>query len=200
MNTRTDIINYLIETYDYNDYLEVGVRDCRSNFDKVKASYKVGVDPEPKRKNDLYPFFEMTSDEFFKQNKQKFDIVFIDGMHEHSFAARDLQNSLDYLRENGTVVMHDCNPPTEWHQREPEEYNGTGEWNGTVWKAFVQFRKRKDLKMCVVDTDWGVGIIQFGEQIPLQKTNKLLYSLLEKNRQNWLNLVTPKEFPNWIDK
>ena len=107
---------------------------------------------------------------------------------------KDLENSLNHLTENGTIVMHDCSPPTEWHQRPEHEYDGSGEWNGTTWKAYVEFKcKRNDLKMCVVDTDYGVGVIQRGKQKiwdkhPFEKC--IQYDYLEKNRTKLLNLIS----------
>ena len=34
--SRTVIINYLINKYTYKTYLEIGVRDPKTNFDKIK--------------------------------------------------------------------------------------------------------------------------------------------------------------------
>ena len=33
--SRTEIINYLIKKYSYKTYLEIGVRDPKTNFDKI---------------------------------------------------------------------------------------------------------------------------------------------------------------------
>jgi hypothetical protein len=77
--TRTDLLNHLIATRGYRDYLEIGVRDRRHNFDKVRApGIKHGVDPDPRR-----PISHvMTSDAFFAQTSSVvYDLVFIDGLH-----------------------------------------------------------------------------------------------------------------------
>jgi hypothetical protein len=38
-------------------------------------------------------------------------------------------------------------------------------WTGDCWKAWFKLKgTRKDLKMFVVESDWGVGVIQRGEQ------------------------------------
>ena len=44
---RFDVINYFIEKNNYLNYLEIGVRDPNSCFNKVKAAHKDGVDPDP---------------------------------------------------------------------------------------------------------------------------------------------------------
>ena len=64
---RTDIINSLIQKFGYTTYLEIGVQNG-VNFKRVICKYKVGVDPDPKV--ELYGVYKMTSDHFFKQNKE----------------------------------------------------------------------------------------------------------------------------------
>lgn len=70
---RTDIIQKFISKRNYKSYLEIGTYR-NVNFDKIKIDVKVSVDPDPEAK----ATYQMTSDEFFAVNKDKFDIVFID--------------------------------------------------------------------------------------------------------------------------
>ena len=50
----------------------------------------------------------MTSDEFFKNNKLFFDLIFLDGLHIlHEQTMKDIDNSLNYLKKNGLIVIHD---------------------------------------------------------------------------------------------
>ena len=69
---------------------------------------------------------------------------------------KDIENGLNYLSDNGFILIHDCNPPTKFHQRENYCVDGTyPPWNGTVWKSLVRLRfNRDDLKVNVIDTDW----------------------------------------------
>ena len=63
MLNRYDIINHTIQRY-FNDeckYLEIGVADPRTCFDRIIASNKTSVDPDPNYKYD----YNMNSDEFF---------------------------------------------------------------------------------------------------------------------------------------
>lgn len=185
---RTKIINRLIRVNGYQTYLEIGVYKPKRNFDLIKCPLKVGVDPNGRATH------KMTSDEFFKMNSLKWDIVFVDGLHTYEQAKRDVENSLRVLTDNGTIVMHYCNPPTEWHQR-PEK--GKGDWNGTVWKAFAELRMtREDLSMFVVDCDWGVGVIRRGQQILYPRT-LLTYEVAMSDRVGLLNLITPAELKEW---
>ena len=184
--TRTDILNILIAKFNYRSYLEIGVLDQKYNFDKVKCLHKVGVDPNGCSTHQL------TSDEFFKINTDKFDLIFIDGLHLEQQADKDIANSLKVLTKNGTIVLHDCLPYSEWHQR--ETYEGVGNWAGTVWKSIAKLRMSvEDLSIEVVDTDFGCGIIRRG-------TNKLFpstsidYNLYSNNRNVLMNVISIKQF------
>jgi hypothetical protein len=57
---------------------------------------------------------------------------------------------------------------------------------------------RPDLAMCVVDTDWGVGVVTRGTQelFPAVPDQELTYAFLERHRKELLNLVTKQEFPD----
>jgi len=61
--SRTSIINHLIQKNQLKSYLEIGVRDGR-NYNKILASYKVGVDPYPRKL--INGLRQETSDVFLK--------------------------------------------------------------------------------------------------------------------------------------
>ena len=192
--SRTSIINHLIQQKKYGSYLEIGVRDS-FNFNQVKIEVKVGVDPAPTTNTN----FKMTSDEFFSSIDQTFlfDLIFIDGLHLHKQVRRDLRNALAHLNPTGTIVMHDCNPPTAFHQRTVYEVNGKfPTWNGTVWKAWVEARcVHRNLSMAVVNTDWGVGIIQRGAQALYPgNPEEIDYQKFNADREALLNLISVEEF------
>jgi predicted O-methyltransferase YrrM len=146
---RTDVLNVLMKRRKYVSYLEIGVRNPRHNFVLVQAARKDGVDPAGRCSH------VMTSDEFFSRCQTRYDLIFIDGLHTEDQVARDIAGALRCLAPYGTLALHDCNPPTAWHQSETD--NG-GAWNGTVWRAFTRFRhEHRDYQAFVVDCDWGVG-------------------------------------------
>jgi len=127
-------------------------------------------------------------------------LIFIDGLHLANQIEIDINNSLEFLKDDGYIVMHDCNPSTEWHAGETYSYKlspAKDKWNGTTWKAFVKARQRSDISSCCVDTDWGVGVISkkkiFGESTKV-KNPYFEFSVLNENREDTLNLVTFEEF------
>ena len=190
---RTSIINHLIKKYNLKNYLEIGVRDLR-NFEKINIKNKIGVDNNPLKFDQN--IIKTDSDNFFLNNTKNFDIIFIDGLHLEYQVDKDIKNSLNILSNDGFIIMHDCNPPTEFHQREKYEVDGKfPSWNGTTWRSYVKLRMNNEkLNMCCVDCDWGVGIIKKGRQQKYQITQKLNYNLLEKNRSSMLNLISVNKF------
>lgn len=207
MNTDTytyrfDIINHLINKYGFTKYLEIGVEDAHC-FNLINCHLKHSIDPFSDK-----AVFKITSDEFFDIIKHdiEYDLIFIDGLHTFEQSIKDINNALLHIKPNGYIVIHDCNPPTEWHQRSYEEAlkNNCRLWNGTVWKSFVLLRMtRPDLHMFVVDTDWGCGIIKFGNQdlitydgisSDISSNNNISYHDFDNNRTKWLNLITVEQF------
>ena len=126
----------------------------------------------------------------------KFDVIFIDGLHLAEQVDLDIKNALGYIKDDGFIVLHDCNPPTEWHAREDYDYKNSpaqGYWNGTTWKAFLKSRFDSDLYSCCIDTDWGVGILSKKHPIgdSIKNTNPFYeYKVLDENRKSNLNLIS----------
>lgn len=164
VKTRTEIINYFFASRNYSRYLEIGVNSERSNFNQIKSKHKVGVDPKP------VSTYVGTSDEFFRQNKDIFDVIFIDGLHIEEQVIKDIANAKKCLSPMGVIVIHDCLPPTKWHQRKPSEYVIGEAWNGTVWKAALREFNQSESKCYIVNVDWGCGVMDFRyKQQPLDK-------------------------------
>jgi hypothetical protein len=196
---RHDIINSLIAKFNYENYLEIGTQ-AFVNFNKVQILNKVCIEPfpNPHFNPKLYTFIG-TSDEYFKTiNKNTlFDIVFIDGDHTKEQVLKDIENSLNHLSENGTIVCHDCLPSTELMQ---SKQIVEGAWTGDVWKGIAKLRiERADLDIKVVDTDMGCGIIRRGINVPHEpKEDWENYSYFQNNKKEMMNVITTKEFAEWI--
>lgn len=177
---RVQLLNYLISTRGYRSYLEIG---CGANqtFNAVAAAHKVGVDAY--RGGTL----RMSSDEFFRFNQDRFDLVFVDGLHLCEQVLRDVQNSLNCLSAGGCIVLHDCLPTRREHQgRRPEERD----WTGDVWKAVVALRRRTDCDVAVLDADWGLGIvIPRPNSEPLTTTPELTWETFVASRNQLLRVL-----------
>ncbi|MEO0794833.1 MAG: class I SAM-dependent methyltransferase [Verrucomicrobiota bacterium] len=203
---RSTVINYLLSYLSRETtYLEIGVRNPNHNFNKIAADHKFSVDPGVEYKENPVDF-KLTSDEFFAGMKRGdllpdtlFDVIFIDGLHLAEQVDRDIANALDHIKDDGFIVMHDCNPPTEYHAREDFGYHFSpagGYWNGTTWKAFLKWRSNPSVFSCCIDSDWGVGVLSKTKNVGKSTTSLnpfFEFSVLEANREDALNLISFEE-------
>ena len=196
---RYDLLNHLIDTYGFVNYLEIGIwaGECIKN---VKAEHKDGVDPGIEGNIDKHLpdecNYRISSDRFFELLEGediKYDLIFIDGLHHSQQVKKDIENSLKHLQPYGMIMLHDCNPQIYESQVVPRM---SSLWHGDVWKAYVGFKQTHPQFNCyVVDTDCGCGIIVNNKdhtQIPVDLD--LDYKTLEKNRIELLNLISVDEF------
>ncbi|MDC1392002.1 class I SAM-dependent methyltransferase [Flavobacteriaceae bacterium] len=192
--SRDQLINKLIEKYYFKNYLEIGI-DNGSNFIKIVCDNKDSVDPAEGAYNYAKPKYKMTSDDFFKKigNDKLYDIIFIDGLHESEQVDRDIQNSLKHLKNNGFIILHDCNPIKRVHQIVPRV---SKLWNGDVWKSIVKFRNENNEYGCLtIDSDQGLGLISKRIKVDLFKLeDDLDFKNLKNNRESWLGLTSYKKF------
>lgn len=189
---RIEIINKLTIKFKYKSYLEIGVFNGVS-FDGVKCKTKIGVDPI---KGYSKLTHQMTSDAFFSTNTQKFDIVFIDGLHLAEQVERDFLNSYKHLNQQGAIVLHDCNPEREeWQLRRRVSRN----WTGDVWKTWVRILEFvPNLDAFTVDCDFGVGVFIAPQNVSpidiLPPKEGLTWPNFVDCKQKWLRLVHTTKF------
>lgn len=190
--TRIEIINSLIKKNGYKTYLEIGVNTPAQpgySHTSIEVETKHGVDPA------VDTTFKMTSDDFFAQNTNTYDIVFVDGLHIFDQAHRDIVNALKFLNENGTIVVHDCLPRREITQR---PVRASSVWHGDVWKAILKLRmENPDIEIYTINADEGCAIIRKGHQELFKTTfsgHLYSYDFFKKNKKEILNLISIKEF------
>lgn len=227
---RMYVIQEIIKKSRAKVYLEIGVREGEC-FLRIRAPKKIAVDPQmlisPKKKRKFYfknlsnifnQYFETTSDDFFKGSHKSLkshglDVVFIDGLHTYEQSLRDVQNALKYLKDDGVIIMHDCNPLSEAAAYPAQSYQDaeslnipgfTGEWNGDTWKTIVYLRSsRKDLDVFVLDCDQGLGIVMKRKPESMlayspEAVSHLSYKDLESDRKNILNLKSQEYFHEFL--
>lgn len=188
---RWDILNKLINKFSYESYLEIGTQNPNSNFNKINCSNKISVEPFPEF--DGIDFIG-TSDEYFSQlgENEKFDLIFIDGLHHYEEVLKDVENSLKHLNENGSILCHDCLPTTEKMQIRDDH---GGEWTGDVWKAMFLLMSHDDLDVKIINTDYGCGLIRKGNQLKKEvDENNLNYTFYSKNKNQILNIISVDKF------
>ena len=141
---------------------------------------------------------KITSDDFFKQNKNKYDCVFIDGLHIYDQVKRDIVNSSKCLKENGFILVHDCLPRSLSAQAVPRHrYN----WNGDVWKAIVDLRRDPDLEIFTCLADEGIAVIQNKKNSNTLKIDKNISDLKFRDfYYNHKEYMRPISFSEFKDK
>ena len=185
---RMDVLQAFLDQRPNATYLEIGVQRGKVLL-HLRAHRKIAVDPDfhisrmrrwisclNNPSNRAIEYFEMTSDAFFDQHGEALrggiDVAFVDVLHTHEQAHRDVCHVLKHLNDDGVIVMHDCNPisaaaaqfadsPDDAARLGHPEW--TGEWTGDVYKAVIQLRaERRDLQTYVLDCDYGLGIVRRG--------------------------------------
>jgi hypothetical protein len=209
MKTRTDLLNHLAEKYNLQHYLEIGVQNPDQNFNKIKIRAKQSVDPNP----DAMAIWCETSDEFFEHWKpvitldvtckdsggkkeymrrdQRFDLIFIDGLHTAEQVKKDFENALKILSPNGFIVLHDTSPETYERTIVPRP-TPSGPWNGDVYKFASTIPKDYYF---TVDIDNGTGVFRNIKGLPNGfLRNRPNWQIFNENRKELLNLISWDEF------
>ena len=162
---RVALVNNLGKRIGNPRYLEIGCDDNQL-FDSVDFDKKVGVDPSKGGT------LRVTSDAFFEKQNNEFDLVFIDGLHTHSQARRDVVNSLSNLSEHGWIALHDMLPRTWKEAHVPRLTDGN--WTGDVWKLAFELAATPGLDFKIIRIDNGVGVIRcssdYSEVVDLSST------------------------------
>lgn len=196
---RWEIINHYLKTRFSNKtakYLEIGIHQGE-NWLKINAQEMTGVDPKPIFKSSN--ILEMTSDDFFAQNKDTFDLIFIDGLHHQDQVARDFWNSFQSLNPDGIIILHDCAPNVYFETIVPRP-KPHGRWNGDGYKAWINIRWALPNSTFTIMTDEGLGIYDSRERAK-ENTRMVKSDVIDvtwdgykNNRSKWLNEISLDAF------
>ncbi len=150
--TRAAIVNLLLADRPGGRYLEIG---CAGDelFNAVMAADKVGVDPVRGGTH------RMTSDAYFAANPdQRFDVIFIDGLHLYDQVRRDLVNGLAALNPGGWIALHDSFP-RDWLEEHVPQIITSG-WTGDGWKVAFELLESDGIEFRLVAIDHGVIVVK----------------------------------------
>lgn len=130
-------------------YLELGV-DQNKTFKIISGTvpYCVGVDMSDRRLSRSGIFHQKSTDEFFKENEDIFDVIFIDASHRIENVLKDFKNSLKCLSEYGIIILHDTDPAVK------QLYNKNGDFCGDASDIVkIIEEKFKDLNIVTLPFD-----------------------------------------------
>jgi hypothetical protein len=198
---RVDLIRSVLNCYKNPSYLEIGYGNgfC---FNQMICKDKICVDPNPYVPEKFYnnqQCIKKTSDDFFASNTKMFDVIFIDGDHSYDAVKRDFYNSIKFLKENGKIILHDCNPQNKWMCRPSSEFfPEKGEpWNGDGgYKLLMElYQKEENFVWSTSNEDQGCCVVKRGSRVKIdiaEKDNDS-YELFDKYRKEILNLKNIEE-------
>lgn len=193
INIRTKFINDIIDNRKYNKYLEIGASQ-QHNFSKINVENKVCVDPDPNSD----ATFVLTSDDYFEKldRDAKFDIVFIDGLHETEQVDKDIKNSLEHLTSNGIILCHDCLPCMEIVQVVPREDESYA-WYGDVWKSILKLRSTNpNVKIHTAQVCTGICMItksKTPQELYIDDNMVFTWEYYRMNNNKFMNIVTENQ-------
>ena len=101
--------NYLIEKFRFTSYLELGLGNL-DTWNIVECKNKIGVDFDLKFSNFSQDVYVETTDQFFQKNDKKFDLIYIDALHDKHQVRKDFLNSIKFIHDSGIILFHDINP------------------------------------------------------------------------------------------
>jgi hypothetical protein len=189
---RQSFILRAISKYNLNTckYLEIGVyKNSVFNCVPLKIENKIGVDPTQGGTH------RKTSDNFFIDNNENFDVVFIDGLHTYEQCQRDCINSLKFLNPGGVILFHDFLPNNS------EEHKT--DFSGDVWKVAVEIANSKNMEFKIANIDSGVGILKPQanyEYIRIPELKYLTFKDFYKSYYRKLPIINSEEALKFIDE
>jgi hypothetical protein len=143
-------INKISDQLKSRSYLEIGVHEGLT-FKNVNVNSRVAVDPNfafdiTNYKNENTSFERLTSDSFFSQLaiSNKFDFIFIDGLHTFEQTYRDLCNVFLHWHAGSVILIDDTLPDDVYSALSNHalaikfrlEAGGVGQsWHGDVFKT-----------------------------------------------------------------
>jgi hypothetical protein len=158
MVTRADVVNGALQLLPSRVYLEIGVSEGETFF-AVNADKKVAVDPvfgfsveDAKRNHEECEFHQITSDGYFSEvidPEQRFDVIYLDGMHTFEQTLRDFTNAIHFLKPDGIIVIDDVVPnsyqaalPSQLDAFNVKDFTGSTDnsWMGDTYKLVFFLR------------------------------------------------------------
>lgn len=165
---RISFIQKAISNFDQKSckYLEIGTYQNETfNTIPLPLKNKFGVDPISGGN------IKLSSDDFFKKNNIKFDVIFIDGLHTYEQCQKDVINSLHSISNEGIILIHDLLPKNKFQARIPRIQDV---WNGDIWKVAVELNNSKNIRFKIANIDHGIGIVQCEKNFDYVKMNDTL--------------------------
>jgi len=215
--SKVDIVHYLSKARGYRSYLEICTPTTGNQFSEINQSqfdvchrlmYRCPDDFADGHKIDFRsPSLDLSSCAAdIRRGNFGYDIILVDPWHEYETSLRDMQLALSLLSDGGSIVIHDCNPPTA-DIISPQFMPGS--WCGVTFIAYLDFvAQNSRLTYRTVDADYGCGVVHklhvpsdVDCVFPLRdlwnstKSDPVLaFEFAQKNKHSLLHLISVDDF------
>ena len=98
---------YILKNYNTNKVLCVDHWEKDKEFFELSSGNFKNFELNMEEFKSRFIFYKQSSDNFFKENEQKFDVIYVDGWHEAPQVYKDLNNSWNSLNANGLIICDD---------------------------------------------------------------------------------------------
>ncbi|HEY2636606.1 MAG TPA: class I SAM-dependent methyltransferase [Solirubrobacteraceae bacterium] len=172
------LVQACLDMFEAPRYLEIGLFRGVT-FRAIEAAEKVGVDPDlqylefaPADAGPNATIHEVTSDDYFGQVAdpgERFDVVFLDGLHSFEQTMRDLHNALAFTGPRGIIVVDDVYPSSfaaalpvyeQFRRVRNTLHIESGAWMGDVYRLlFFLETFHQELTYRTVAEDYGQMVV-----------------------------------------
>jgi hypothetical protein len=216
-----EVVNVLSRHFGYTSYLEICVPHTGHKFSLIDRKQLSTADrlmyrcPDPFDDGEPITFRTRSESSYeiirtLRTARASYDIIFVDPFHTFGTSIVDIAGAFSLLNEGGTIVVHDCNPPTA-DVATPEYVDGP--WCGVTFAAFIDFALGGSGSYLTVDADYGCGVISkkiddallrsippradlTADWLYHRHASDGLFAFFDRNRAELLRLVSSADFQN----
>ena len=186
------LINDLISDLNYKSYLELGV-SVGESWKLISCENKIGVDNNINVANEFDGVIHATTDDYFLNNKDKFDLIYIDALHEKNQVYKDFKNSFNVLNDSGVIIFHDVNP----FDISQTHFNNSGD----VFELWIELAKT--YKVYIIKNEYdgdsvGIFIKSKNSKFIDIEVKDYTYQFFSENREDFISYLNYEEIINKI--
>ena len=186
------LINDLISDLNYKSYLELGV-SVGESWKLISCENKIGVDNNINVANEFDGVIHSTTDNYFLNNKDKFDLIYIDALHEKNQVYKDFKNSFNVLNDSGVIIFHDVNP----FDISQTHFNSSGD----VFELWIELAKT--YKVYIIKNEYdgdsvGIFIKSKNSKFIDIELKDYTYQFFSENREDFISYLNYEEIINKI--
>ncbi len=186
------LINDLISDLNYKSYLELGV-SIGESWKLISCENKIGVDNNINVANEFDGVIHATTDDYFLNNKYKFDLIYIDALHEKNQVYKDFKNSFNVLNDSGLIIFHDVNP----FDISQTHFNSSGD----VFELWIELAKT--YKVYIIKNEYdgdsvGIFIKSKNSKFIDIEVKDYTYQFFSENREDFISYLNYEEIINKI--